>query len=92
MPVSEAIGMMRDVAKALAYAHEHGVVHRDIKPDNILLPQARDREGLEARTHIDFLKEMADYGIPSTPGAECFPVAASTASIHPARMPGKASA
>jgi DNA ligase (NAD+) len=32
-----------------------------------------DREGLAARTHIDFLKEMADYGIPSTPGAACFP-------------------
>jgi DNA ligase (NAD+) len=31
------------------------------------------REGLDARTHMDFLKEMADYGIPSTPGAACFP-------------------
>jgi DNA ligase (NAD+) len=30
-------------------------------------------EGLEARTHMDFLKEMADYGIPITPGAACFP-------------------
>jgi len=32
-----AIDVLRDVAKALAYAHERGVVHRDIKPDNILL-------------------------------------------------------
>ena len=32
-----------------------------------------DREGLEARSHMDFLKEMADYGIPITPGAACFP-------------------
>jgi tRNA A-37 threonylcarbamoyl transferase component Bud32/tetratricopeptide (TPR) repeat protein len=32
-----AVDILRDVAKALAYAHERGVVHRDIKPDNILL-------------------------------------------------------
>ncbi len=32
-----------------------------------------DREGLDARTHIEFLKEMADYGIPITPGVACFP-------------------
>ena len=30
------------------------------------------REGLEPKTHMEFLKEMAAYGIPITPGAECF--------------------
>ncbi|MEO7363137.1 MAG: serine/threonine-protein kinase, partial [Gemmatimonadaceae bacterium] len=33
----EAISTLRDVAKALAYAHSRHVVHRDIKPENILL-------------------------------------------------------
>jgi len=37
LPVSEAVRMLRDLADALATAHEHGVIHRDIKPSNILL-------------------------------------------------------
>lgn len=36
-PVAEAVSILRDVARALAYAHAEGVVHRDIKPENILL-------------------------------------------------------
>ena len=37
LPVSDALSVLRDVARALAYAHEHGVVHRDVKPDNVML-------------------------------------------------------
>ncbi len=50
LPLAETLHLLRDVARALAYAHRQGLVHRDIKPANILL----NREG-------DAL--VADFGV-----------------------------
>jgi serine/threonine-protein kinase len=37
LPVAESLRILRDVLDALSYAHERRVVHRDIKPDNVML-------------------------------------------------------
>jgi hypothetical protein len=43
LPVRELVRLLQDVGYALAYAHGRGVVHRDIKPDNVMLERATDR-------------------------------------------------
>jgi hypothetical protein len=43
LPVGQAVGILRDVAWALGHAHGRGVVHRDIKPDNVLIERGTGR-------------------------------------------------
>jgi eukaryotic-like serine/threonine-protein kinase len=37
LPVAEAVRVTQEIADALDYAHRHGVIHRDVKPENIML-------------------------------------------------------
>ncbi len=57
LPIAEAARLFRDVASALAGAHAHGVVHRDIKPDNILISQ-----GHGVVTDFGIAKAVSDAG------------------------------
>src|SRR5205085_8577147 len=52
LPWRRAVRIARQVAEALGVAHRLGIVHRDIKPDNIIL--TRDAEGNEIAKVLDF--------------------------------------
>jgi serine/threonine-protein kinase len=62
-----AITIMAQVCSALSAAHERGIVHRDVKPDNIMLVPSRDDEGRPFE-----MVKVCDFGIAAletTPGA-----------------------
>ena len=57
LPAARAAGIAADIAKALSYAHRHGVIHRDVKPGNVLLTR-------------DGQVKVTDFGIARAVGSD----------------------
>jgi serine/threonine-protein kinase len=56
LDAQRAVGIVREAAAGLAAAHRHDIVHRDIKPDNLLID-------------VDGSVKVADFGIARSPGS-----------------------
>ena len=64
LPLGEALDYMMQVAQGLAAAHEKGIVHRDMKPENIFLTNKTGRTGRVVAKILDFgiAKVLSDGG------------------------------
>ena len=69
LPAEDVVNFSSQIAKALAHAHERGIIHRDIKPQNIMLLK-------------DGLIKVADFGIASLQNQIEAPTEEAVGSVH----------
>ncbi|MBA4076158.1 MAG: hypothetical protein C0508_14030 [Cyanobacteria bacterium PR.023] len=60
---AEALPIFRQVCAGLAYAHERGIIHRDIKPGNIMLIDRAEADKTKAEDIRQKLVKIVDFGI-----------------------------
>jgi tRNA A-37 threonylcarbamoyl transferase component Bud32 len=80
MPVRRALPLLRMACKGLQQAHEKGIVHRDVKPENMMVVQRRNREQLV----------LVDFGIATEAGASGGRVCGTPYTMAPEQIEGRA--
>src|SRR5262249_44207029 len=96
LPPAEVAELVETLARAVHFAHSHGVIHRDMKPANILLQkrraegEERKAEGEERRAesgerNAEAKKKTAKAGVPSAESSE--QLAKGEAATDPATPP-----
>src|SRR6187431_1136902 len=59
LPIGESVAYAIEVARALGAAHDHRIVHRDVKPQNVLI----DEEGTAKVTDFGIARSLAEEGL-----------------------------
>src|SRR5579864_369055 len=59
LTITDAVAILRQVLSGLAYAHKSGIVHRDVKPENILVHERAFRDGFSAEGAV----KVTDFGL-----------------------------
>ena len=59
LSINDAIAIMRQVLAGLSYAHQSGIVHRDMKPENILIHERALKDGF----NVDGVVKVTDFGL-----------------------------
>jgi serine/threonine protein kinase len=61
LPLQETVQIVRDIAAALDYAHAHNIIHRDVKPANVMLRREERLAKLTGAT--PFTAVLTDFGV-----------------------------
>ena len=68
LPISEVIHVATGICRAIEYAHDQGVIHRDLKPDNVLIGSPSESQAVASSTEPPAVKVM-DFGLAKIRGA-----------------------